>query len=150
MGFSGTIVVARFEQPMAGLSEILDEQVFDNGWRCLWLDSDSPPKPQELVAATHAPALCAYVFDSDLADVEAGSPGGRSWHTYLHPQTAEELGAPALQQPLEEVVARIVDWAGEAGHVVDATVVAQALTAENVFVEETLLNLMKVLGISSD
>lgn len=43
----------------------------------------------------------------------------------------------------------IVDWAGEAGHTVDSTAVAQALAAENTFAEETLLNLLKVLGIAS-
>ncbi|GGN92941.1 hypothetical protein GCM10010112_80610 [Actinoplanes lobatus] len=154
MGYSGVIVVARFEQPVAGSSlsgemPVLDELVFDDGWRCMWVDRDSPLKPQEVVAVTRAPALCAYIFDSDVADVEATSPGGNHWHVYLHPETAEELGAPALEQPLPEAIAHIVGWAREAGSSVDSTVVAQALTAKNVFVEDTLLNLVKILGVAS-
>jgi hypothetical protein len=154
VGYSGTIVVARFENPVitSPLSRelpVLDELVFEDGWRCMWLDRDSPLDPQEVVAVTNAPALCAYVFDSDVADVEATSPQGNYWHVYLHPDAANELGAPALQQSLVEVISRATAWAGEIGTTVEPMVVAQALAAKETFVEDTLVSLIKVLGIAS-
>ncbi|BCJ47538.1 hypothetical protein GCM10010168_18960 [Actinoplanes ianthinogenes] len=154
MGYSGTIVVARFENPISAspLSlelPVLDELVFEDGWRCMWLDRDSPLDPQEVVAVTNAPALCAYVFDSDVADVEATSPQGNYWHVYLHPDFAKELGAPALPQSLAEVVSRATAWAGEIGTTVEPMVVTQALTAKQTFVEDTLVSLIEVLGIAA-
>jgi hypothetical protein len=70
----------------------------------MWLDSDSPPKPPEMVAVTGAPALCAYIFDSDVADVEATSPAGNSWHAYLHPERRKNWGLQHCSSPSRKLL----------------------------------------------
>ncbi|GAA4947354.1 hypothetical protein GCM10025331_38950 [Actinoplanes utahensis] len=148
------IVVARTDRPLAGSAlvggvGVLDELAFAGGWRCARLDGELPGSLDEVVAATGAPALRAYVLDSDLADVRAAGPHGARWHTYLHPDVAAEFNAPPLEQSAEEIVAQAVAWAAEAGHTVDPAAVAAALTATGAFAEDTLLDLLKVLGVNA-
>lgn len=153
MGYSGQIIVARSEQPLAESPAVdgvgvLNEMIFAGGWRCAWLDGVLPGSVPDLVAATGAPALGAYIFDSDLADLTATSPGGVRWHTYLHPAVAEEFNAPPLDQTPAEIVAQAVAWVAEAGFTVEPAAVKAALDARNTFAEDTLLDLLKVLGIA--
>jgi hypothetical protein len=101
----------------------------------------------ELVAATGAPAISAYVLDSDVADVQALTPDGQRWRTYLHPDVAESYGAPALSQTPDEVLTAALEWSGQAGLTADADAVRQALAAHYVGAENTFDELVTALGV---
>ncbi|GAA2525861.1 hypothetical protein [Winogradskya humida] len=159
MGYTGRILVARTGKPFedgnllggGNLFEggsLLDEIDLGSGWRWAQLDGDARGALAALVAETGMPALWAYVMDSDVADVEALSPSGGGWHTYLHPDTAAEFGAPELDQSADEVLMRALAWSAEAGLVPDPEAVRALLTAHNTFAEETLGELLAALGIN--
>ena len=101
----------------------------------------------ELVAATSAPAMWAYVLDRDVADVEALTPQGRCWRTYLHPDVAERCGAPPLRQTPDEVLRAALEWSGEAGLAADADAVRLALAAHHVEAGDALDELVTALGV---
>lgn len=153
MGYTGRIVVARSGRPLSELAAVrgvdaLEERVFANGWRSATLDGDARGALRGLVTETGAPALSAYVMDSDLADVEALTPAGVSWHAYLHERTAIEYGAPPMEQPLDEVVRRALSWSAEAHLTSSESAIGAAFDAQNVFVEDTLEKLLNALGIT--
>src|SRR3982751_955369 len=113
MGYTGRILVARSPRPLselAAVDEVLDEATYRGEWRSAQLDGDLPGALPTLVAETGAPALSAFILDSDVADVEALSPGGVAWHVYLHGETAQSYGAPELPQTAEEVVGQAQAW----------------------------------------
>src|SRR5687768_2356220 len=119
VGYTGRILVARTVTSPAVAAEVLHEREFGAGWWSVQLDGDSPGALKELVAATGAPVLSAFVLDSDCADVEGLTPSGVNWRTYLHPDTAESYGAPALEQSDEEITRQALAWSAEAGLVAD-------------------------------
>jgi hypothetical protein len=148
VGFSGRIVVARTGGPYSGdAAPVLFEQERAGGWRWIQLDGPAPEVLSELVTATNAPAISAYVLDSDLADVEALTPDGQRWRTYLHPEIAEEFGAPPLSQTPDEVLQAALAWSRQAGLPADPDAVRDALAAHNVEAEETLDELVTALGV---
>ncbi|MFI1993129.1 hypothetical protein [Actinoplanes sp. NPDC020271] len=154
MGYFGEILVARSVQPLAessaiGGTAVLDERELGSGWRLAQLDGGVPGALAELTRLTGAPALSVFVIDSDTALVEAVSPAGSGWMAHLHPEHAAELGAPELELDTPEIVVRAVAWAAEAGLSVDAGAVEAALSAKNVFVEETFDELLAALGIAA-
>ncbi|MET8152374.1 hypothetical protein ACIBSW_01800 [Actinoplanes sp. NPDC049668] len=128
-------------------AEVLHEREFGAGWWSVQLDGDSPGALKGLVAATGAPAVSAFVLDSDCAEVEGLSPAGVSWRTYLHRDTAEGYGAPALEQSDEEITRQALAWSAEAGLAADPGALRDAFEATNVFAEETLDELLAALGI---
>nr|WP_221378578.1 hypothetical protein [Actinoplanes polyasparticus] len=147
MGYSGRILVARIGGPYrGGAAPVLWESERKDGWRWIQFDGDAAGALAETVASTGMPALWAYIMDSDVADVEALTPGGQRWRTYLHPDVAEEFGAPPLVLSVDEVVAAALDWAAQAGLTADPGAVRAALEAVNVEVEETLAALVTALG----
>ncbi|GAB2624922.1 hypothetical protein Aab01nite_18850 [Paractinoplanes abujensis] len=151
MGFSGRILVARISEPYQGGDvAVLWEDERAHGWRWVQLDGDVPGALEEVVAASGAPAIAAYVLDSDVADVEALTPSGRRFHTYLHPRTAAQFGAPALSQSPDEVLAAALGWSAEAGLVAEPAAVRAALEAHSVQAEDTLAGLIEALGISEE
>jgi hypothetical protein len=152
MGYSGRIVVARSERPLAESDAFagvgtLFESTYAGGWRYAQLGGDPRGVLRAMVAATGGPVLTAYVLDSDMADVEALTPAQVSWHTYLHPDIAEEFNAPPLEQPLDEVTRQALAWSAEAGLTPDVDALAAALVAKNVMAEETLHELLAALGL---
>jgi hypothetical protein len=148
MGYSGRIAVVRSLPASLHDAGVLFEKAFQDGWRSLQLDGDASTTLETLVKETGAPAMWAYVLDSDLADVTGLTPGGVEWHTYLHESTAMEFGAPELPQSGDEVARLAMEWAAEAGLVADAGAVRAALDAHNAFAEETLSELIKALGLT--
>jgi hypothetical protein len=147
MGYSGRIAVVRSSPASLQDAEVLHETAFQDGWRRLQFDGDVSTSLDVLVKETGAPALWAFVLDSDLADVVGLTPGGAEWHTYLHENTAMEFGAPELPQSADEVARLAVEWSAEAGLIADPEAVRAALDAHNVFAEETLTELTKALGL---
>ena len=154
MGYTGRIVVARSARPLSELeaidpADVLDESTHRGDWRSAQLDGDLRAAVQALVAETGAPALSAFVMDSDVADVEALSPGGVTWHVYLHEETALRYGAPELSQTPDEVIGQAQAWSAEAGLTADPEALRAALEAHNVFAEETFDELLDALGVGT-
>lgn len=148
MGYSGRILVARTGGSYAdGAASVLWEQDRGGGWWWIQLGGDAPGALGELVAATNAPAISAYVLDSDVADVEALTPDGRRWRTYLHPDVAVRYGAPPTGQTPDEVLPVALEWSRQAGLTPDADAVRQALAAHRVEAEDTLDELVIALGV---
>lgn len=150
MGYTGRIVVARSAEPLSELdgADVLTETAYPGGWRSAQLDGDLRGALPTLVAASGAPAITAFILDSDVADVEAATPAGGYWHTYLHQDKADEYGAPELEQSPDEVLAAALAWATEAGLTTDGEAVRTALDAKNVFAEETFHELLQALGVA--
>jgi hypothetical protein len=144
MGYTGRILVAR-TGPFPGA---LFEEERAGGWRWIQLDGDAPDALSELVAATATPAISAFVLDSDIADVEALTPGGQRWRTYLNPDLADRFGAPPLSATPDEVLRAAISWAAEAGLTADADAVREALGAHHVEAEDAFEDLITALGIA--
>ena len=153
MGYSGRIVVARTEQRLAEVEAlrgiaVLDEKTYGDGWQSVQLDGDLRTATHALVAQTQAPALSAYILDSDLADVSALTPGGVQWRAYLHEDAALELGALELDTARDEVVRRALAWSAEAGLQASQAGLLAALDAHDTFAEETFDELLAALGLT--
>jgi hypothetical protein len=88
-----------------------------------------------------------FVLDSDCADVQGLTPSGVNWRAYLHPETAEGYGAPALDQSDEEITRQALAWSAEAGLAADTGALRDAFEATNEFAEDTLDELLGALGI---
>lgn len=150
MGFSGRVVLARGYAWAAGGSvsgaDVLDRTEFAGGWTAVTFDGDPRLPLARLVAATAAPALSAFVMDSDCADVTAATPAGLSWHAYLHEDMALSYGAPTLAGSADDVLDLAMAWAIEAGRTPDRNALAAALATNEVFVEDTLDSLFAALG----
>ena len=153
MGYSGRILVARSPRPLSELvavkAEVLHESTHNGDWRSAQLDGDLPGAVAALIAETGAPALSAYILDSDLADVEASSPSGADWHVYLHEETAMSYGAPELPQTPDAVAELARGWSAEAGLTFDPVAFRAALEGHNTFAEDTFHELLEGLGIST-
>lgn len=149
MGYFGRIVVARTGGgPYAGAgAPALFEQRLGAGWHWIQLDGDARGLLSEMVTLTGAPAITAYVLDSDMADVEALTPGGQRWHTYLHPGIAEEYGAPPGDQTPDEVLRAALEWSAQAGLTANAPAVRDVLTAHGETAEGTFDELVAALGV---
>lgn len=148
MGFFGHIAVARTHGPYTGeAAAVLHETDHGDGWWWIQFDGEAKGLLTELVAATGAPVITAYVLDSDVADVTALTPAGERFHTYLHAATAEQMGAPALTQTPAEVLRAALTWSAEAGLIADPQGVEEALTMHSVFAEETFDELVTALGV---
>lgn len=100
-----------------------------------------------MAAATAAPALIAFVLDSDCAVVHAATPRGLRWSAVLNPDLAEDYGAPPAT-PVDAAVAGAVAWASEAGLVADPGVLRAAMTDSDTFVEDLFDRLLRGLGLS--
>jgi hypothetical protein len=152
MGYFGRIVTARSAESLAGQAalggaQVLQETTF-GAWRSAQLDGDPAGALAALVAQTGAPALSAYIVDSDLADVRAQSPAGNDWRTYLHPAMAEDYHAPELPETADEVVRLALAWSAEAGLTADRDALVTVLEAENTFAEDTYAELLDALGVT--
>jgi hypothetical protein len=149
MGYTGRIVVARSGQRLTETLDaaVLDEKDLGGGWQSLQLDGDLRSATQVLVDQTGAPALSAFVVDSDLADVSGQTPSGVRWRTYLHENAALQLGAPPLTTSPDEVVRQALAWSAEAGLTASEGALRAALQAHNTFAEETLDELLAALGL---
>jgi hypothetical protein len=148
VGYFGRILVGRSAEPVPGVT-VLDERELGDGWRWWQCDGDVPGGLDALVGRSGAPALWAYIVDSDLADVEGATPAGVRFRTYLHPAMADSYDAPPLAQTPDEVLNLARRWAEEAGLTADAVALRDVLEADNTFAEETLGELVVALGIRS-
>ncbi len=156
MGFWGRFLVGRALPECAVLRAYgpleVPPQALGDGWWQVRYHRDGPSTGaifQALAVETEAPVLSAYVLDSDCADVVGVTPSGRHWRAYLHEDTAEEYGAPALTHPPDELLRQVLEWAAKAELAPDPQAVAAALGARHTFVGETWAGLLAALGIAA-
>jgi hypothetical protein len=147
MGYTGRVVLAKSDG-WGGEAEELSREEFAGGWLAVTFDGDPRLSLRALAERTAAPVLSAFVMDSDCADVTAASPAGRSWHAYLHEETALSYGAPELDDSTDELADAATAWATEAGLSPDREAVAETLTSHDTFVENTLAALFTALGLT--
>ncbi|MEU4208562.1 hypothetical protein AB0F13_00935 [Streptomyces sp. NPDC026206] len=125
-------------------------------------DRPSGPEPagamdaqvRALACETGAPALAAYVMESDCAIVAGAHPGGASWsaclgRTPLAQYMADTgLGLDELFPTPREAAAHCAAWAAAAGHTADAAELAQVLAADpEPLVEDLFEELLARLGV---
>ncbi|MGW0819862.1 hypothetical protein [Streptomyces sp. NPDC002845] len=146
MGYWGYYVVGRSERPLAELDALAGVPGLElhttaaDGWQ-VWRypsgDADIG-NMSTLARQTGAPALFAYVMDSDCAVVEAAGPESGSWTTCLargamatHIDGGED-GLTVEDYFLEprDAAECAVAWAAEAGHEVAAEPLVDVLGSE--------------------
>ncbi|MFI9305262.1 hypothetical protein [Streptomyces triculaminicus] len=167
MGFWGYLLLGRggdralAECPVLAASRehLIPAGTFAGGWQ-LWRHP-GPPEPagvdalvRALADETGAPALAAYVMESDCAVVGGAHPGGASWsaclgRTPLARYMADtELGLDELFPTPEAAAADCAAWAAEAGHAADAAELAGVLAADpDPLVENLFHELLARLGM---
>jgi hypothetical protein len=172
MGFRGTFVIHRGEQP---LREWLPGDIGDDGgrdhegWRVTRVDAGLEDLPAGFLTGlrdrTGAPVLAADVLDSSAALVEGVGVRTPAWRVWLKPDSAMGYLMPPVTSPdpdLEGEVtaarARLVAgavaapaaiaWASEAGWEPGSPDrVVAALEDDDVFVEDVFFELLEVLGL---
>ncbi len=165
MGFWGSLLAVKSDdQVSAQLPEVSEsnESVFldsDGGWRVWAIDREDPISENELsmmVERSEAPALCAYVMDSDCAVIEALGVRTGFWRTCLGresmtaymTESGETVGAWFLSA--DESVRAALDWARDAGCDPSESRLAEVLTAvPDPFVEPIFVAMLEALGVRS-
>ncbi|MEV0279976.1 hypothetical protein AB0I22_26785 [Streptomyces sp. NPDC050610] len=169
MGFWGYFVIGRSERGLVECA-VFDESrdhleltdTFADGWQ-LW---QHPPEPElgdidslvrGLTKETGAPALAAYVLDSECAVVAAASPSGGSWSACLGRATMarymeqSEMDIGELFLTPRDAASQGVAWAAAAGHIANAGALARVMAAEpEPFVENLFYDLLAELGIEDE
>ncbi|MEU5052378.1 hypothetical protein [Streptomyces sp. NPDC021096] len=167
MGFWGYLLVGRAgdgalaECPVlaTGRDRPVPARTFAGGWR-LW-ERPGPPDPagtdalvRALADATDAPALAAYVMESDCAVIGGARPGGPCWsaclgRTALARHMADTgLGLDELFPAPPVAAAHCAAWAAAVGRAADAAELARVLAAEpGPLVEDLFRDLLARLGM---
>ncbi|MBH1935911.1 hypothetical protein I5Q34_16815 [Streptomyces sp. AV19] len=138
---------------------LLPTASFGDGWQ-LW---HHPRRPElgdldalvrALADETGAPALAAYVMESDCAVVSGAGPGGAPWSACLGRRALAGYMADtglALDELFPDpraAAAHCSDWAAAAGHTADPAELAAVLAAEAApSVEDLFEDLLARLGI---
>jgi hypothetical protein len=150
VGYWGHLIATGSSQELMGtamLGAFGDQQTVAEGrpgWHVYHVagaEPDLAAAVQALATGTGAPAVAAYVLDSDCAVVRAATPDGARWSAVLNPERAEEYGAPAASP--EDVLARAVTWARAAHLDHDHDLVRRAVTSEATFAEDQFLALLE-------
>jgi hypothetical protein len=149
MGYWGHLIATGSSQDLLGtpaLASFGDEQAAAEGspgwqvYQVFGAEPDLTGAARALASETGAPAIVAYVLDSDCAVVRAAAPDGALWAAVVNSQRAEEYGAP-VSAP-DEALARAVTWA-EAAHVNhDDDLIRSALVTDSTFAEDQFLALL--------
>lgn len=153
MGFWGVFLVARGADGWEDLESVaaLDgttDWSYEGpaGWRFVrlhradWPDED---QLQAIVDDVAGPVLCAYVADSDMAEVRLAAPDRTVFTFVLNETSAARAGAPVDPLIQGQVAQQVQDWAGVA---VDAAAVAEVVGTDAVFVEDAILRLASAFG----
>ncbi|MFH8981181.1 hypothetical protein [Streptomyces varsoviensis] len=166
MGFWGYFVVGRSDRGLVECA-VFDEsrdhleltEAFADGWQ-LW---QHPPEPElgdidslvrGLTKETGAPALAAYVLDSECAVVAAAGPAGTSWSACLgraamaRYMEQSEMDIGELFLTPRAAASQGAAWAAAAGHIANTTALTRVLAADpDPFVENLFYDLLAELGI---
>ncbi|WP_030439658.1 hypothetical protein [Actinoplanes subtropicus] len=150
MGYWGHLIATGSSQELVGtamLSAFGDQQTVAEGppgWHVYHVagaEPDLTAAVRALAAGTGAPAIAAYVLDSDCAIVRAATPDGARWSAVLNPERAEEYGAPGSSP--DAVLAQAVTWARAAQLDHDDDLIRRAVTTEATFAEDQFLALLE-------
>jgi len=166
MGFWGSFVLARAEQeslldlpPVTSRSEGLEEEVRLGDWRLgrfegPELAQDAGALLADLVAATGAPALTAFVLDSDAVVVDGLSAAG-PWRACLAREAmrgyceddGEDFG---IYPSATAAAAAAADWAREAGCTPDEQFLERVFATDeaDLFAEDLFTSLLQALGLT--
>jgi hypothetical protein len=150
MGYWGHLVLVRSDaKPFAFGPDPDPVADLGQGWRVYRVDGESDDLPgavRVLAQRIGAPALAAYILDSDCAALSAATPAGEAWSTMLNPDlVAEEYGA-SRPDPDADLRAAL-RWAAAAGLTADEQVVRDALAGSATFVEDLFFDLLAGLGL---
>ncbi|RAY15921.1 hypothetical protein DPM19_09205 [Actinomadura craniellae] len=129
-------------------AEIWGEPV--GGWALVVTGLEERSGLAEALAALPGPALAAEIYDSDYAYVAGAVDGNVRWEVLLDEATAAEDGVAVPETPAADDPAlheRIAEWAAGYGTAVARAELRRVLAAEHVFVDDTLHELARVLGI---
>jgi hypothetical protein len=153
MGFWGYVAAARTPDPAAlgvAIGAVLSDDDLGGGWRLFQAEGKGDPGrlARSIAERTGAPALAAFVLDSDCAILAAATGPGEARQIAVNPQLLEDYGPPEDEELLDgaEAVAALVAWAEAAGFEPDPDAVAAALDADETFVEEKLTALAEVIS----
>lgn len=153
MGYWGHMIATRApqdQQHITALDAFGDHQqtVAENhhGWLVSQVCGAEPDLSSAIAAVaaqTHAPAIVAYILDSDCAIVKAATPAGARWSAVLNPERAAEYGAPAAAPAATTTTA--ATWAQTAQLAHNDNLIRRALTTEETFAEDQLLALLTAM-----
>ena len=157
MGYWGHIVVARNRRPLSDLAQVRvfgtpdHEQPLTGDWKKLWVMGNHPPDLgaalRPVVGATHAPALVAFILDSDCAVVRGTSPAGAAWGSVINRRTAEAYDGILEYDTPDHGLSGSLKWGREAGMTPTEPAVRDALNGNGTFAEDQLDQLLSALGI---
>ncbi|WP_338699766.1 hypothetical protein V2W30_24470 [Streptomyces sp. Q6] len=165
MGLWGSLLVVKSDDRVSTqLPDVTEshESVFlevDGGWRVWAVDREDPISEDELsviVERSKAPALCAYVMDSDCAVIEALGIRTGFWRACLGRESMTAYMAESGESVEEwfpsadESVRAASDWARDAGSEPSGNRLAEALAAvPDPFVEPVFIAMLEGMGIRS-
>lgn len=144
MGFIGTLAVWRGADVEANavIPDVTESFQERGPWVVSYLDAeligeDAAPLLSDLCRLTEAPALAAFVFESDSAFVTALAPGGDPWITCLVRDAVagleglDEAGMTVRYGSSEQGAERAIEWSQRAGLTPDAGAVQQVLAVKD-------------------
>lgn len=117
----------------------------DGSWQKLQCYADGL-RVIDLLADTHAPALLIFTVENQWAGVSAASPLAAPWFAVLNPEGGREYDAPDAG-PIEEVTARAVAWAAEAGLTPDPARITTAIGTRPGPFSEGVDDFLEALGL---
>jgi hypothetical protein len=159
VGYWGYIVAAKDERPLNDIPELAtfgDDYVkvepLRGGWQQAWVAgaSDDPLVGVEALArATDAPAIGAFILDSDCGPVAATTPSGAKWAATLAKATAiGDYQMPDDGVSADAAMRSLRLWAEQAGLQTDIDLMRKALD-ENALGPEHLFGLLlEAMGIA--
>lgn len=157
MGYWGHLLVARSNGPLAGFregrvfGEPEGEQRLSHDWTLLRIAGNHPPDLEvalrPLVSRIGAPALVAFVLDSDCAVIRATSPAGARWGSVVNRELAGSYDGIEGYDTPDHGLSGALRWAREAGLTPADGAVKDALDATGTLVEDVIDQLLKALGV---
>lgn len=155
MGLWGAMLLTRAQVNVADgdalpwlAGEVVDVMTGNDGWRLVTIaDGDAPGGDQVLAAAAELdqPVLCAYVVDSDCAEVHCATPGGEVIRFVLHPRAALGYGLTVDEAEQAAAVPFLLAWAGDGA---DEQEVRRAVAGELTFAEDSVRRLAVAVGMA--
>ncbi|WP_191842580.1 hypothetical protein [Catellatospora chokoriensis] len=133
-----------------------------DGWQRVGVSAFYSERPRiaqgvaDLVAATGAPAIAAYISESSCAHVEGRTPAGVAFTLHL-PDRDEACGYEHLDgrprpSPPDAALEAVMAWAAQVGRRTSAGAVAQILDpawSRGTIMEEVIIDWYGALGFSS-
>lgn len=160
MGFWGSLVAARTDQPLEGMLEqaglgddFLDSSELGDGWqlgRVGGIPADLTAAVIYLAVTTEAPVVAAVVLDSDCGPVASATASGDRWQGTLgktNAVTSYDMPDDGVSAEAEADALQV--WATSADLSPDRDVLVEALAPDTSDAVQSLMTLLRGLGIST-